>query len=175
MTKGRKKETHPLGERAEELLRELTPDVSGQELGEIVGKALLEGGIKTLSGFLDGPGWAVWSDDFEPWVSNPLLVETKTNCQGEAQLAAVIGQLEQDIKSRGAAWGLLIYSGAPLRSLRAKAQATPVLVISIQDFLHALKTVGVADVVLRLKSSELLVAMIKSKICQLVASGTVIP
>ncbi len=148
------KQTHPIGVVADHLLRELTPEINGEHVEQLVWKALVESGITTLSGLKEDSVLAVWSDDLEPWVGNPLVIEIKSNVRGKDQLDQAINQVLRGLGARGATWGLLLYCGTVPASLKARLQGSPVLAISVEEFLRSLKQEGFADVVRRLRNER---------------------
>jgi hypothetical protein len=143
------KQTHPLGPQAEGPLSEAA-GASPHRLEEIVWDAIARSGVSIHSRPQEGV-MALWSDDLEPWVSNPLLVTVKAELQTQDLLAAV-EQVRQALAKRGAEWGLLLYSGPIPKAVGESLQGSPVLAISIPDFLHALREEGFADIVLRLRN-----------------------
>jgi hypothetical protein len=146
-------QTHPIGALSERLVGEITADVSPQRLEEIVRTALAESGIATASGPKDEV-LAVWSDDLEPWVGNPLLVEIKANVRTPAQLGEALEQMKRGVAERGTTWGLLLYSGPLDGHPPGPPRGSPVLAISVTDFLRALSKEGFADVVRRLRNER---------------------
>ena len=88
------KHTHPLGPKTDVLLarlRELPKHPAGQtDFENLIAQAIDQSGVVTLS-LRKQVGEeeidiAVWSDDLEPWVSNPLLIEIKGLLRGKADL-----------------------------------------------------------------------------------------
>jgi hypothetical protein len=152
--KGAEKQTHPIGALAEQLLHEVTPEIDGRHLDEVIEKAITASGVRTLSeGKDDGP-LAVWSDDLEPWVGNPLLIETRAGRCGTDRLEQVIAQVQRWIEARGAMWGLFLHPGQLPDSVKARLRGTTVLAMSVDEFLRALKDEGFADVVRRLRNDR---------------------
>jgi hypothetical protein len=149
-----RKQTHPLGGRADELLKEVTPGPDSQPFKELVRKALVESGVDSLVEAKDEPLLAVWVDDLEPWVSNPLLIKFEAGGCGPAQFAQVIEDFEHDLASRGVPWGLLLHRGTLTPALKEKLKGSPVLALSASGLLEALKAEGFADIVLRLRNER---------------------
>ncbi|HJT78731.1 MAG TPA: nucleoside 2-deoxyribosyltransferase [Gemmataceae bacterium] len=153
------KHTHPLGNRADELLRELrarADSIREVELEEIVARAIRESGATSVS--QDGPGdrhidLAVWSEDLSPWVGNPLAVEFRRDIRNGADLNAVVGQFMRSMASADMPWGLLIYLRSPIDVNNAVAVPN-VVAISAEGLLESLRTTGFGQLVRRLRNQR---------------------
>jgi hypothetical protein len=148
------KQTHPIGELAEQLLAEIPPGTDPRRVEEVIAKAIKQSGVTTLSATKDAGILAVWSDDLEPWVGNPLLVEIKTGrCNGDL-LEKGVEQVRRGIEARGASWGLFIHSGLLPPGLKKRLRGTSVLAISVEDFLRSMKDEAFADLVRGLRNDR---------------------
>jgi hypothetical protein len=146
--------TRPIGERADELLARLQealehPDE--QELTEIITEGLSATRISSLSypseimaedGRAD---FAIWSDDFEPWVGNPLLIEVRSRLAAPSQLDAALDQMSKMLDKTRTAWGLLLYGVSSFRPEDEALRHPRVFVMSIEEFLRSLKGVGLGE------------------------------
>jgi hypothetical protein len=153
--KKRPRKTHPIGNRADELLKELTPDIDSQHLAELVWKALAESGVTTTAETNHKEDIrAVWSDDLAPWVSNPLPIEIRAMERDPKALEGLIEQFTKWLEARGAAWGLLLHSGTLTGTVQERLKNSPVLAISAEKLFAALKKEGFADIVRRLRNDR---------------------
>jgi hypothetical protein len=148
--------TKPLGPVADDLLRRLEalgayPDE--QDLGELVHDALTAGGISVMyrsiphvSAAEERADFAVWSDDFEPWIGNPLLIEVRTEVEGEGELDRALGSLAALLEKRGSTWGLLLYHvpdfGSKVKAMRCHPRT---FVMTIQRFLTGLRDASLTE------------------------------
>jgi hypothetical protein len=164
---GRKKaadqvrKTKPIGDRADALLDKLTLALGHsdeQELSEIVMEALGASGIESLSysaksGAHNGRAdFAIWSDDFEPWVRNPLVIEVRSRLDRAAELDEALALLTTMLEKTHTAWGLLLYGVADF-PLGAKAARHPhVFVMSLEEFLRSLKDRSLAQSLIHLRN-----------------------
>ena len=102
--------TRPLGKAADQLLARWNGAATaeaGPVLEEVVVEAIRLSGIDAVSqsgGRDDGFDLAVWSEDLEPWVSNPLFIQLKADIGSEAALQDVILNLVRTMGSTGVHW-----------------------------------------------------------------------
>jgi hypothetical protein len=145
-TSSKKLEVHSLGERANELLRDVDhATASGQayKLEELVAAAIRESGVDVIAA---GPesretaDLAIWSDALQPLVGNPFLIEIKLRVYSSTDAHRAVQQLSKAIASSGAAWGLLLYgeareSGKVWRSLPSNVLVMPLTTL-IKEMEH---------------------------------------
>lgn len=143
-------QTRPLGRLADDLLARLAeamkqPDE--EELTEIVLEALNSSGISSLSCSSQtsrndgGVDVGIWSDDFEPWVGNPVFIEIRSRLTSPA-LSRTLEQLTHRLDRTQTSWGLLLYGTADL-PLNAEALRHPrIFVMGIGEFLRSLRDTG---------------------------------
>ncbi|MGA7498371.1 MAG: restriction endonuclease [Isosphaeraceae bacterium] len=151
--------TRPLGEAADRLLSKLigaTGEKTAQVMEEVVVEAVRQCGIDTVSqsGRRDGGvDLAVWSEDFEPWVNNPLLIEVKANIGSATAWEEVVLNLLRTMGSTGVRWSLLIYLHSPLDPAQA-IRAPNILAISAEEFLRALQGMSFGELVRKLRNER---------------------
>src|SRR5262249_48265533 len=142
--------THPIGERADELLARLRAAGDGlgaAELEDTIAQAIRESGVATVyqgAGEDNGVSLAVWSDDLSPWVGNPLPIETRLTLT-RSNVSQAVGHLARAMARGGMGWGLLVYA----RSEEAPGPvvAPNIIHISAERFLELLRTVSFGDLV----------------------------
>jgi hypothetical protein len=74
------------------------------------------------------PDLAVWMDELEKDVGNPLAIEVKSAAVEQLDLQIVASQLAQYVASGGAAAGLIIYPGSPINTPGNILRNTPPIV-----------------------------------------------
>jgi hypothetical protein len=151
--------TRPLGDEAARLLSKLNGikgETTEHVLQEVVVEAIRQSGVDTISesgGADRGVDLAVWSEDLEPWVNNPLLIEVKTNIDSRAAWEATVLNLLRPMGSTGAHWSLLIYLHSPLDPAHV-IRAPNVLAISAVEFLNALQAMSFGELVRKLRNER---------------------
>lgn len=119
----RTRQKQPLGQSAINYLQGSLPMIASAnsvELESLVVHALREAGVEILSESHArdrGADLAIWSDELQPFVGNPLLVEIKARLQDAKAASSAAQQLAKYVSAGGSLWGLLIYGQGP-RELR---------------------------------------------------------
>jgi hypothetical protein len=98
------------------------------------------------------PDVAVWADDLESWVGNPLLIEVKARLNGSAA-ELVRRQLQSYIELSNSRWALVLYGEGPPQEGAAALSSPPVLFMRLDYFLNSLRTGGLADIVRPLRNA----------------------
>ncbi len=104
-----------------------------------------------------GFDFAVWSDDLEPWISNPLVIQVKTKVASGRQLLETVRQMAKSLEKSGARWGLLLYSEIKLSAVDPSLlrQIPPnILIMTTDDFLRGLKSKGFDDLALSIRNDR---------------------
>lgn len=113
------KQKPPLGTSAERYLQgsvQMFASVNPLELESLVANALREAGVDVLarSQAQDrGADLAIWSDELQPFVGNPLLVEIRTRLITPKAATSAAQKLSKYVDSTGGLWGLLLYGVGP--------------------------------------------------------------
>jgi hypothetical protein len=157
--KPRVKRTKPLGATADELLNEVREShgrISEARFMEIVRKAIENSGETTVVGEHGpserGVALAVWSEDIEPLIKNPVVIELKTRLRNRDHFHTAIAELSRALDSTGTEVGLLVYAEGRV-PIDNDAKSDPrVLVFSLEDFLTQLKQCGFADLLRRARN-----------------------
>jgi hypothetical protein len=160
-----KKETHPLRDYADALLAKLDlgqEHVGNQRRGsylqDLIVEALKKSGVSTVS-VDDKQGdteidIAVWCNDLEPWVRNPLLIEVRKYLRGEGDLDTLVNRFAGAFKPGLVNWALVIYGDAAPKAERLKHLHPNILLISAHDFLVSLRETGFGDLIRRLRNER---------------------
>ena len=147
--------TKPLGKKVEPLLARLhaQPQPREVELLQIVADALKESGALTVAEH--GPqerGYdiAVWADELEPWVGNPLLIEIKSRVPNAD---TILDHLAARIYPDPTRWALLLYREGSLAPFQRNFDKFPrLLVLSIEELLTELEHKSFGEIVRSLRN-----------------------
>jgi hypothetical protein len=155
-------ESHPIGNSADRLLETLTASrasgtIRAGQLVEIVYEAIKESGASTLARESSGEGGkiadlAVWSNDLEPWIGNPLIIEVKQALTGRKDLQQAILQVSQMLDETRSPHGLLLYLTARPAVLYGGAYDSRVIVMSIEEFIGGLRDMGLGQLLRRARN-----------------------
>jgi hypothetical protein len=154
------KQSRPIGDLAEELLADLRPldkNASEQKYVDVVRRAIEASGVTAITEAKLGDAHvdlAVWSDDLEPWVQNPLLIDVKINIPTKGQVKALADQMLWHLEKGRLSNALVIYVSAA-HLAKQETHFPQVLFVSIQEFLESLRDSGFGDVVRRLRTRGL--------------------
>ena len=153
-------QTRPIGKLADELLGQIRSrgQISERETLTILNDVLRASGIESTSVSSEHrhePGikmdMAVWSDDFDPWIGNPLLIEVKQLVADSAALTKEVGRMGATLAKTGTEWGLLIcqlgdfHPGEELKKSR-------VLLMTVEDLLESLRDQSLGDILRKLRN-----------------------
>ncbi|MCH8271673.1 MAG: hypothetical protein IIB41_00330, partial [Candidatus Marinimicrobia bacterium] len=113
-----KPKNKPIGKIAKDLLAELSKPEStwGAHPEDAVIRALGSSGVNVLvrSKYWDsGADMALWADELEGSVGNPLLIEVKQHISGSTSITRLANQLDSYLESSNAGWLLLLYLKGP--------------------------------------------------------------
>lgn len=95
---------------------------------------------------------AIWSDELQPWLGNPLLIEIKMGIHNARGAEDAAKALSAAITDAGAVWGLLLlgdYEPASLSRL-----PPTILACSIEDLINQMRTRSFSDVVRDLRNRK---------------------
>jgi len=99
-----------------------------------------------------GADLAVWSDVLEPFVGNPLLIETKLKI-GERKSADIFKQINSFLGASDTRWALLIYGDGPLPEDRFWRNCPPnILFMQARVLLEALRSRAFPEVIRDLRN-----------------------
>ncbi len=146
------KKTKPLGAAADRLIEEIRANrgqMTETEFLDVVRRAIEESGVSTVVGKLAsadrGVDLAVWSDDLEPLIKNPVVIELKSRLQGKKHFEQAIAQLTRALDMSRTQLGLLIYTASDGDIDQEALHDPRILVFSLEEFLRLLKEKGFGD------------------------------
>ena len=147
--------TRPIGPVADELLAKL-PQASAREFEDLIYEAVKASGAPTIArgGEAEERGidFAVWSNDLEPTVSNPLLIECKSSLNSQSDVNEAIGRMFRALEAIHNGCGLVLYKDAGKVS-RSAPRSLPVVFVSAEEFINGLRDTGLADYVRNLRNT----------------------
>jgi hypothetical protein len=152
--------TRPIGDLADELLDRFRRDrdtITGVEIREIVTRAIKASGVSVVSQSITdlsgAPDLAVWSDDFEPWLGNPLLVGIRRDLGGN-DFHRAVSQLSDHLNASTAPWGLLVCGDLRIDPGMNDLIPPRLIVVSLAQFLVSLKTTGLGNYLLHKRNAR---------------------
>jgi hypothetical protein len=151
-------ETRPIGPAADRLLDQLrNEDGNGKDsaLVQILVEAIRLSGVSTLSALVgqSRADFAVWSEDLEPWVPNPLLIEVRSKIRTAKDADELTGKLQRLADAARAMWVLLIYHDSNPKVV-GRVNSGSVLALSAAEFLELLRSRSFGDVVRGLRNAR---------------------
>lgn len=151
------KQTKPIGRLADKLLAEIRGDLGprpAMRLEEIILEAIRASGITATSDPAArdmGVDIALWSEELEPWIINPLLIEIRLNIHAKEELNRVTRQIQQ-MKGARAVWALLVYWHADFDVWQEVAPQ--ILPISVEKLLELMREKSFAEVISQLRNQR---------------------
>jgi nucleoside 2-deoxyribosyltransferase len=150
----------PIGAFAEQLLDRLDSEhakADGQALEQLVIEAVLASGASVATPLPEANGdhadIAVWSDDLEPWVGNPLLIQVKGHIKGERDAAVARSVLMSSAEQGRGGLAIVLYGGGPSPEDAAAFSSPSVLFMGLRDFLERLRSHRLVDVILPVRDA----------------------
>lgn len=144
----------PLGRQASHLLERLNklPETGSEYLlTELVNDLLhackldviAESKVKDI-----GVDFAIWSDELEPFMGNPLIVEVKKKLGRKVEIVKAGDQLAKYLERASADWALLIYQlGVEEEDVAWNSLSPKVIPLRLDKLINRLRDQSLADVV----------------------------
>ena len=151
--------TKPIGKIAKDLLAELTKPEStlGAYPENAVIRAIGSSGVNVLvrSKYWDsGADMALWADELEGSVGNPLLIEVKQHISGSTSITRLANQLDSYLESSNADWLLLLYLEGPEEDSDVWNQFPEyVMHMPVPEFLKNFEESNLVEIVKSLKAT----------------------
>ncbi len=93
---------------------------------------------------------AVWSDEFDPWIGNPLLIEVKASLTRQEVYVATVNQVSKYLQISGIRSALVLYA---TKSLDITLQAHPyIFFMNVRDLLASMRTKSFARIIIDLRN-----------------------
>ncbi len=149
-------QTHPIDGLADELLTLLRGGKITREdqLVHLIYRALEASGVTAASRDKVGDvpvDLAVWSDDLEPWVQNPLIIEVRSLLQSKTDAENAVRQVLNYMQKIRVTTALVLYqTGTP--GALAGARMPNILFMAVEDLLESLRHSGFGAVIRDLRN-----------------------
>ena len=121
-------------------------EMTEREFINIIRRAIEESGVSTVVSDQEVAhrqlDLAVWSEDLEPLIKNPVVIELKTRLRGKGQLHASINQLSMILDQTRTQLGILIYVSSDTHLDEDATNDPRILVFSLEEFLSLMKEHG---------------------------------
>ena len=144
----------PLGHKADNLLTELdeySEHVSGYELVKIVTKLLEQSGISVIApSKLESRkvDLAIWVDELEAVLGNPILIEIKERIDSQEQVMKISNQILEYISKSNSRYALLIYhEGLSQRIIQDSIGSFNILCFQLRELIQQLQIRSFGEVV----------------------------
>jgi hypothetical protein len=151
---------HTLGSEVDtylELINSRAATLTEQELQGLVEDLLKAAGVSQVIRS-PSPGqsadFAVWSDDLQSSVGNPLLIEVKSHIRDAAHLQEVLSQVEAYRRSSSTEWALVVLPALEGPIPRAYGQAY-VLALTVAELIEGLRKRSFSEVVRDLRNTRI--------------------
>lgn len=149
-------QTHPIDGLADELLTVLREGKIKNEndLVNLIYRAIEASGVTAASRDKVGDvhvDLAVWSDDLEPWVNNPLIIEVRSFLRSPSEADKVVKQVLNYMHKTRVSTALVLYLTGTPAALEGVGRPN-VLFMAVEDLLEALRTSGFGAVIRELRN-----------------------
>jgi hypothetical protein len=149
-----KSTSKPLGNRATEFLNRLnnlSQSGAARQLEELVSDLLKACAVDVVAESLSkdtGADFAIWSDELEPTVGNPLIVEVKQTLEQKSDIANVGKEIAKYLTNTGRSWVILLYQNGIEAGNPIWTKLPPtVLVFRLDELILQLRDTSLPDVV----------------------------
>jgi hypothetical protein len=154
------RKTKPIGSLADKLLALIhaKEPLKEQDLEMIIRDVIGASGISSMSYPSEmmtsavRVDMAIWSDDFEPWIGNPLVIEVKSQLRSRSELRDALGQLTKILDRTHTEWGMLIYQRADFVPGEEALRNSRVFIVTIEHLLESLRDTSLGDYLRRLRN-----------------------
>jgi hypothetical protein len=147
--------TRPIGTIADQLLAKL-PQTNPREFEDLIYDAIKASGAPTIARGSEaedtGVDFAVWSRDFEPTITNPLLIECRSSLRDQSDVDNAIGRMFRALEAIHNGCGIVLYKDA-WKGPKAAARSLPVIFVSAEEFINGLRNAGLAEYVRQLRNT----------------------
>lgn len=147
--------TRPIGPLADELLAKLS-GAKPLDFEDLIYEAIKASGVPTIArGDKTNDlniDFAIWSSDLEPTITNPLLIECKSNLRNQSDVNEAIGRMFRALGAVHSGFGLILYKDMQ-DALQVASRSLPVVFLSAEEFIASLRNAGLAEYVRTLRSS----------------------
>jgi hypothetical protein len=150
-----------LGPAADEYLRLVENAVANRSysaLEQVVAEAFEKSGAQTMSsgpGKDEGVALAIWSDELQHYVGNPLLVEVKARIRNSFEAAEFANRLSKQVAQSGTRWGLLLYAESPPNAVIREPLAPNILSMALPVLLERMREETFPDIIKEMRNRRI--------------------
>ena len=160
VSRGRK--TRAIGKSADKLMEELKllredNGARDADLVRVISEAIEKSGVSTVS--KESPrrsertgDLAIWSDDLEPWIGNPMIIHVKQRLTSKRDLEKAIQDLSTALDETRSRRCLLVYLDAKPAILYGSLYDPRIIILSAEELISGLKEVGLGDLLRRTRN-----------------------
>jgi hypothetical protein len=132
------------------------PQAGPREFEDLIYEAIRASGAPTIArgGEAEDRGvdFAVWSQDFEPSISNPLLIECKSDLRTQSDVNEAVGKMVRALEAIPNGFGIVLHKGAGAVAKTAPT-SLPLVFVAADQFITALRETGLAEYIRQLRNS----------------------
>lgn len=147
---------YPIGSFADQLLEKLEAlgdTIKEIEVVDLIKLALQKSGISIITQSPTSEhrqdvraDLAVWSDEFSPWIGNPLLIEVKVFRRGQMRLNDVVEQVRAYLQSDTTPSALILYLGEPSQQKPIPRMYLNIYALEVRELFTQLRTKSFARI-----------------------------
>ncbi len=148
----------PIGDFADELLATLNQNVHERELIHLLVLALEKSGYPTLAheSLLESGRRAdliIWSNEFGPWIGNPLIIEVKETFDTKVNWNAIVQQMLRYLQLSQTRSALILYANTKIIPDNLSSIAPPnIFFLDIHQLFNAMRVKSFAEVMIDLRN-----------------------
>jgi len=98
--------------------------------------------------------FAIWSDELQPFVGNPFIVELKAGLLSGNESTHAAHQLSNYLNTTNATWGLLLYKDGPPSAHIGRHVPLNIIVFSLKELISELRNTPFAIIIRRLRNER---------------------
>lgn len=154
----------PIGDFAYNLLERLDAlgdKIKEEEVVELVKRALQESGISIITQsptpiveqrHVARADLALWSDEFSPWIGNPLLIEVKVFRQKHLGMGDTVEQVVASLQPDSAHSALILYLGEPSLQTFSPRMYPNIFYMEVRELFTRLRTKSFARILIDMRN-----------------------
>ena len=153
---------HPIGDVADQLLERLSAlgdTIKEIEVVDLIKLGLQESGISIIT---QSPtpeyrqdvrvDLAVWSDEFSPWIGNPLLIEVKVFRHGGIQISDAVEQVLAYLQPDATRSALILYLGESSQQTISPRMYPNIFSMEVRELFARLRTKSFARILIDMRN-----------------------
>jgi hypothetical protein len=148
----------PIGDFADELLVALDQNVRETEMIQLLMRALKESGYSTIAHesllrYDRRADLIIWSDEFGPWIGNPLIIEVKKTFDKTVNWSAAVQQVLSYLQVSQTRSALILYANALVLPENLSSIAPPnIFFLDMHQLFNSMRMKSFAEVMVDLRN-----------------------